>query len=139
MDQSSIPNHTLQISLTQTMAHPPRPSLSTSECPGSRLSGVCIPPLLVTLPANQAPSAVLSLNLHPVGKPNRCATMSTPTTIESETFIPSGSSHCILPISQMEGVPLPLLHLHVLPTSEMVHRLSQLKWKTLKGPIKRLT
>ena len=43
------------------------------------------------------------------------------------------------PISQTEGAPLPLLHLHIFSTSEIVDRLLQLKQKNLKGPTKRLT
>ena len=57
--------------LTQScLAHPtanlPTDHLSTSTQPGSKLSGVCVPPLPDTLPANQTPPAILSLNLTPV-------------------------------------------------------------------------
>ena len=41
--------------------------------------------------------------------------------------------------SKTEGTPLPLLKLHVSPTSKIVNRLSQLKKKKLRGPSKRLT
>ena len=44
-----------------------------------------------------------------------------------------------VPQSRTEGVPLPLLKLHVSPTSKIVTRLSQLKRKNLRGPSKRLT
>ena len=91
------------ISLAQTMINPPGLSLSTSVCPSSKFSGVCVPPLLVTLPTHQTPPTILSLNLTPV------------------------------------GTPLPLLHLHLVPTSGIVDRLVQLKQRTLKGSTERLT
>ena len=37
------------------MANLPTDCLSTSTQPGSKLSGVCVPPLLVTLTADQTP------------------------------------------------------------------------------------
>ena len=79
LDQSSIPELTSvpsgkYSSYAQPRSQPicQRPSLSTPKSPGSKLSGVCVPPLLVTLPADQTPPAVLSLNLTPVCKPNKC-------------------------------------------------------------------
>ena len=126
-----------QSSLAHPMANPPKHCLSTSTQPGSKLSGVCVPPLLVTLPADQTPPAILSLNLTPVQKPEKCKD---PSLVNSsqEALVPSGASHVVLPVTETGITPLPLLHLHVLPTSEIVSRLTQLK-QNLKGQVKRLT
>ena len=56
---------------------------------------------------------------------------------KNKSYMTLGPSHNV-PQTHTEGAPLPLLHLHVVPTSKIVNRLSQLKQKTLKGPSKRL-
>ena len=74
-----------QSCMAQTMTYPPRPSLSTSTSPSSKLSGVCVPSLLVTVPVDQTPPAILSLNLAPVHMPNQCIDPSIPTIVDSSS------------------------------------------------------
>ena len=126
-----------QSCLAHPTTNPPTDCLSTSTQPGSKLSGVCVPPLLVTLPANQTPPTILSLNLTPVHKSEKCKVPS-PVNSPREALVPSGTSHMVLPVTETGITPLPLLHLHALPTSEIVGRLTQLK-QNLKGQVKRLT
>ena len=76
VDSSNLPNipeltqfqleNLTQSSSAHPMANPPTDCLLTSTQPGSKLSGVCVAPLLVTLPADQTPPTILSLNLTPV-------------------------------------------------------------------------